>query len=187
MVSSSCIGNTRTQESCRVLARPNAPGGEYVPRSSAGENGGLLDGARQTCTPKGRCCIGWIVSNGAISHSAGRSRYAVSPGGWLDCLDDAAELRARADTRTRPPAAGHVREGGNALAFRGFEEGVGREGTTHSLGVEVRPKDPKTGWSTGTTLRARREVGMNPRRGAQTSTAGGSSTRLPTDTLRPAH
>jgi hypothetical protein len=29
-----------------------------------------------------------------------------------------------------------------------------------------RPKDPKTGWSTGTTLHARHEVGMNSRRGA---------------------
>jgi hypothetical protein len=42
-----------------------------------------LEEARQTCTPKGRCCIGWIVSNG------GRDSWDV----WLDVHTREGQLR----------------------------------------------------------------------------------------------
>lgn len=39
--------------------------------------------ARATCTPKGRCCIGWIVANG------GRDSWVV----WLDLHTGEGRLR----------------------------------------------------------------------------------------------
>jgi hypothetical protein len=44
-----------------------------------------LEEARQTCTPKVRCLIGWIVSNG------GRDSWDV----WLDVKTGARRLRRR--------------------------------------------------------------------------------------------
>jgi hypothetical protein len=44
-----------------------------------------LEDARQSCTPKGRCCIGWIVSNG------GRDSWDV----WLDIHTGEGRLRRR--------------------------------------------------------------------------------------------
>ncbi len=46
-----------------------------------------LEDARATCTPKGRCLIGWIVSNG------GRDSWDV----WLDVTTGEGRLRRRVD------------------------------------------------------------------------------------------
>ena len=44
-----------------------------------------IEGAQETCTAKGRCCIGWIVSNG------GRNSWDV----WLDVGTGEGRLRRR--------------------------------------------------------------------------------------------
>jgi hypothetical protein len=46
-----------------------------------------LEEARQTCTPKGRCRLGWIVAN------SGRDSWDV----WLDVTTGEGRLRRRTD------------------------------------------------------------------------------------------
>jgi hypothetical protein len=47
----------------------------------------ILSGALANCTPKGRCKVGWIVTNG------GRDAYDV----WLDVQTGEGRLRRRKD------------------------------------------------------------------------------------------
>jgi len=47
-----------------------------------------LDDARETCTPKGRCKVGWIVSKG------GRESWNV----WLEVSTGLVKLIAQTDT-----------------------------------------------------------------------------------------